>query len=70
MSSGRISNEQLVALPKVFERLALPKPVNYKLVSCVVHGLYPKKKPGISKIQNAADDGRWDRYARHCASGL
>ncbi|EQC36034.1 hypothetical protein SDRG_06772 [Saprolegnia diclina VS20] len=47
MSSGRMSNEQLVALPKVFEHLALPKPVNYKLVSCVVHGLYPKKKPDM-----------------------
>ncbi|KAF0685760.1 Aste57867_22368 [Aphanomyces stellatus] len=36
--------QQLVALPKVFDHLSLPKLTNLTLESVTIHGLYPKKK--------------------------
>ncbi|OQR93046.1 phosphatidylinositol-3,4,5-trisphosphate 3-phosphatase [Thraustotheca clavata] len=39
-----MSGSDLVALPKIFHRLELPKPVKLRLKNCVIHGIYPKKK--------------------------
>ncbi|OQR98696.1 phosphatidylinositol-3,4,5-trisphosphate 3-phosphatase [Achlya hypogyna] len=46
----------LVALPKVFHRLALPKTTNLRLVSCVIHGIYPKKKPDMRVLVQVGFD--------------
>jgi hypothetical protein len=43
--SGEISSPASL-VPKVFEHLKLPKPAHMALVSCAIHGMYPKRKYG------------------------